>query len=339
MKTTQLAIVLALLFISTQAIAQTNVEDLVIEGIQYHDEGNYDKAIEIYKKALKIDPKSTTVNYEIAFSYFTKGDYKNAIKHSDIVLDQNTDHMLPAYITKGSSLDLIGKTQESIELFEKAIKETEPHYLLFYNLAVNYHRLENLEKAEENLIEAIYNNPNHSSSHLMLASIQNQKGNSVQTLLASHFFLFLEPDSKRSVEAYEMLQDNFGGNVSKDENQANTININISPNSDNQLGAAQIMISMIAASKYLEENKNKTEDELFIENTEKLFNLLGELNKDTNDDIWSTFYIPFYYDLAKSDHLETYCRYITQIGNENSLQWLNENQEKITEFSTWLNSE
>ena len=71
----------------------------------------------------------------------------------------------------------------------------------------------------------IEENSNHSSSHLMLANIHQQKGNSVQTLLAVHYFLFLEPNSKRSHEAYQILQQNFGGNVSKDKDKPNTINI------------------------------------------------------------------------------------------------------------------
>src|SRR5690606_36703391 len=135
---------------------------------------------------LKLDPESALVNYEIALSYFTKGDYKEAIKYSDIVLNQNKDYMLHAYITKGSALDMLGETKESIKLFEKAIKKTKGHYMLYYNLGLNYDKLNDLDNAEENVIRAIENNPNHSSSHLILANIHTQKGNSVQTFLATH---------------------------------------------------------------------------------------------------------------------------------------------------------
>jgi tetratricopeptide (TPR) repeat protein len=336
MRIKKIGVALALLFISIQVIAQSSIEDFVKEGIQYHDNGNYEKAIETYEKALEINPKSTLVNYEIALSYFTLGDYKKAIKYSDIVLDQKKDYLIEAYMTKGSALDNIGKTKESIKVFEKAIKKTEGHYLLCYNLALNHYKIGDLDKAEENIINGIEINSNHSSSHLLLANIHNQKENPVQTLLAIHYFLFLEPSTKRSIVAYEILQENFGGNVSKDDSDPNTINIMLSPNSDSQFGAVELMISMLEVSKSLEENEDKTEDEMFIENTESFFKVLGELKEKKNKEIWWTFYTTFFYELAKTDHLETYCKYITQSENENSKKWLNENEERLADFDTWL---
>ncbi|MEK6152584.1 tetratricopeptide repeat protein [Flavobacteriaceae bacterium 3-367] len=332
----QIGTALTTLFILAQGVAQATVEDFVKEGVQHHDNGDYDKAIETYKKALKTHPKSALVHYELSLSYFTKGDYEQAIQHSDVVLKQNGDYMLPAYLTKGSALDVLGKTKESIKLLEKAIKKTEGHHLLFYNLALNYYKLNDLGKAEEHVINAIEKNANHTSSHFMLAHIHNQKGNVVQTLLASHYFLFLEPNTKRSREAYQLLQNNFGANVSKDANKPNTINILLSANNDSQFGAAELMVSMLEASKSLEENEGKTEDEMFVENTDSFFTILGELKEEKNRDIWWTFYTSFFYELAQSEHMETYCKYITQSANEQSKKWLVENEGKLTDFNNWL---
>lgn len=336
MKIKRIGVVLAIFFTITQVIAQSSIEDFVSEGIQYHDKGDYGKAIEIYNKALEINPKSTLANYEISLSYFSNKDYKQAIKYSDIVLDQNADYLLQAYMTKGSALDVLGKTKESIKLFEKAIKKTKGHYLLYYNLALNHYKLNDLDKAEVNVIKAIEQNSDHTSSHLMLANIHHQKGNSVQTLLATYYFLFLEPNTKRSQEAYQLLQANLGGNVSKDADKPNTINIMLSTNNDSQFGAAELMISMLEASKSLEENEGKTEDEIFIKNTDSFFTILGELKKQKDKEIWWTFYTTFFYDLAQSEHIEAYCKYITQIANENSKKWLTENENKLTDFDNWL---
>jgi len=332
----KILIILFLLLYGSNINAQNSIEDFVKEGIQYHDNGDYDKAINAYKKALKIDPKSTLVNYEIALSYFNKGDYKKAIEYSDNVLNQNSDYMIQAYLTKGSALDLMGKTEESIKLFKKAIKKTGGDYLLHYNLALNYYKISDFKNAEINLINAIEENPNHPSSHYLLAHINNNQGNSVQTLLSVHYFLFLEPDSNRSLEAYNILKANFGGSVTKDENEPNTINIMLSMNDDSQFGAAELMISLLEASNYLEENEGKTDDEMFIENTNSFFTILGQLKKKKDKEIWWTFYTSFFYDLAKSEHLETYCKYITQSGNENSKKWLTENENKLNTFGDWL---
>lgn len=336
MKLKNFVFLITFLLTAPMVFAQSDLENLVKEGIELHENGNYEEAIETYKKALVIDPKSTLVNYEIALSYFTKGDYEEAVKYSDVVLKQDEDFILQAYLTKGSALDLLGRTQESIKLFEKGIKEKGGHYLLYYNLGVNYYKMNDFANTQENVIQAIEHNPNHPSSHLMLAKIHKQKGNPVQSLLAAYYFLFLEPDSQRSLVAHSMLQENFGGNVSKDEDKPNTINIMYSPNNDSQFGAAELMISMLEASKSLEKNDGKTDDELFVENTESLFKILGELKKKKNKEIWWTFYTPFFYDLARSEHLGTFCKYITQASNENSRNWLIENENKLNDFAVWL---
>lgn len=119
MKLSSILFVIALLIIPSILVAQTDIEKLVMEGIEHHDKGEYDKAIESYKKALKIDPNSPLVNYEIALSYFSNEDYKKAVKYSDAVLDEGSEYIQQAYVTKGSALDMMGKTKESIKVFEK----------------------------------------------------------------------------------------------------------------------------------------------------------------------------------------------------------------------------
>jgi tetratricopeptide (TPR) repeat protein len=335
----KLILSITFLLLSIFIYSQNSTEEFIKKGIEYHDKGDYENAITTYKNALKLDPKSTLINYEISLSFFQKGDYKEAINYSDNVLKQKKNHMLQAYLTKGSALDMLGKTKKSIKLFEKALKTVEKHFLLYYNLGLNYYKINNLEKAEENFVKAIEQNANHASSHLLLANIHNRRGNTIQTLLATHYFLFLEPNSNRSKEAYQLLQKNFGGNVSKDTTKPHTINILLSNNNDTQFGAAELMVSLLEASKSLEENEGKSEDEMFIENTDSFFTILGELKETKNKSIWWTFYTTFFYDLAKSEHLETYCKYISQSENENSRKWLQENDNKLIEFDTWLNKQ
>ena len=319
--------------------AQNSAQDFVKEGIAYHDNGDYDKAIASYKKGLVFDPKSALINYELSFSYFKKGDYKETIKYADAVLKKKGDYMVQAYINKGSALDMLGKTKASIKLFEKALETTDKHYLLYYNLALNYYKIGDFENAEKNAINAIGQNSNHASSHLMLANIHDQKGDTVKTLLAVHYFLFLEPDSVRSKGAYQILQRNFSGNVTKDADKPNTINISFSPNEDDEFKGVTLMLSMLEASKTLDENKNKSDDELFVENTASFFKMLGELKDKKKTGFWWDFYVAFDYDLAKSDHLETYCKYISQSANENSQKWLTDNKPKLEAFAAWLHPE
>ncbi len=320
-------------------MAQSTIDELVMEGIKYHDNGDYKEAIKVYKKAQKIDPESTLVHYEMALSYFSLGKYKKAIEYSDNVIESNSTNLLEAYLTKGSALDLLGKTEKSKEVFKTAINAVGAHYLLYYNLALNYYNESNFQEAEHYVLKAIENNVYHSTSHLMLANIHEAIDNPVQTLLAMHYFLLLEPNSSRSADVYARLQHNFDKGASKDDKESNTINISILENNDSKYASIELMISMLASSKYLEKNEGKSNEELFIENTESLFTLLGEMESSEDSDIWDNFYVPFFYDIVKSDHFKTYCKYIRQSSDQAAANWLHENKAALDTFGKWLRDE
>jgi tetratricopeptide (TPR) repeat protein len=320
-------------------LGQGKIDSLVQVGIQYHDKGEYVNAIKVYNEALKIDPKSTLVNYELALTYMYSGDNEKAIKHSDVVIKQKKGHLLPAYITKGSALDNLGKTTQSIKLFKEAIAEFGDNYLLYYNLGINYSKIQDNKNAELAFVNAITNNPNHVSSHYGLALIEKQLNQRVQSLLSLYYFLLLEPSSKRAETAYKLLREQLGGNVQKDENNPMSINVFLDPKRmDSEFSAAEVMIAMLEASNSLEENKDKTQDELFIDNTKSFFKVLGELkeNDSKKSNIWWNFYVPFFYNLAKSEYMDVFCYYISISSNEKAREWLETNSEKFENFGKWI---
>ncbi|WP_298760184.1 tetratricopeptide repeat protein [uncultured Psychroserpens sp.] len=319
------------------SFSQDDINDLVKQGITYHDAGDYDKAIATYKEALKIDSKSSLVNYELSLSYFYNKDFKNAIKYSDVVIDNDKEHVKAAYITKGSSLDNLGKIKESIKLFKKGIKKFKTEGLLYYNLALNYYKLKDFDEAEEVITQGITQDQSHASSHLMLGYLNYDKNKRAQSLLNLHYFLLLEPATARSQQAAGLIQTMMSSNVNKDDEKPNTINISLSlPDEDDEFSAAELMISMLEASKSLEENEGKSEDELFIENTDSFFTILGELKDKKSKGIYWDVYVNFFYELAKSDHMPAYCYYVMQSVNKNSQTWLDSNTDALDAFDQWL---
>lgn len=229
--------------ISVSLFGQTKIDSLIRQGVNYHDVGDYARAIEFYKQALALDPNNSSANYEIAYSYMSAKDYENSIKYSDIVINLDDKNALGAYLTKGSSLDYLGKTDESIKLFEKAIKKFGDNHLLYYNLGYDYYFLKNNEKAEKAFINAINTKSNHPGSHLLLAQLMTDQNRNVQSLLGLYYFLFLEPNTDRSKTALKLLEIQFGGNVQKDKDKPNQINITLNADQiDSEFGAASMML-------------------------------------------------------------------------------------------------
>ncbi len=201
--------------ISSIAVAQKTIEDYVKQGIEYHDAGKYEMAIEVYQQALLQEENSVLVIYEMAMTYMYMKQYENALKHASTVINLDDKYLMQAYVAKGNCLDALGKSGEAIKTYKKAIKKIGDNYMLYYNLGLTYYNQGKLKEAEESITNAIKNNPNHPSSHLLLGYLMNNQGNKVQSILALHYFLFLEPNSGRSSGVFELLKKQFSGNVER----------------------------------------------------------------------------------------------------------------------------
>lgn len=324
-----------MLFVSNIFAQNDKLNNLISQGIALHDEKKYEEAINKYKEALEIDKKSTLANYELSYTYFTIGKYEDAIKHSTVVIEENSDNQHPAYVILGSSLDLTGKPKDAIRTYEEGIKKFPNSYLLHYNIALTCYNQREYDKAEQSAINAITLKPTHSSSHLVLSIIMRDKGQRVKSILSLYYFLLLEPDSNRSQANYDSLKKQLGQGVEKKDEMNINVSIPSSSISDD-FGAAETMISLLAASGYSKENKNKSEMQLFIESNKSIFGILGELKKE-NKGFWWDFYVTKFYDLQQSDNYEAFSYYISlSQNNEIIKKWILENPSKMSKLGDWI---
>lgn len=307
--------------------------EVIEQGIEYHDAGDYSKALKEYKKALKISPDSHLVQYEMGNTYFAMSDYKNAIKYADLVIDNNSDYLDQAYILKGNALDSQGKSKDAIKTYKKGIKAFDDNHLLHFNLALTYYNNDNVKAAEKSLMDAINVNPYHSSSNLLLGFIQIDKGERIPSVLCMYKFLMIEASSSRSKTAYAILMEQMKMGVEQTDD--NSISISINSESESEFQAAELMLSLLEASRTVEENEDKTDAEMFFENTDSFFAMLGEI-RDKNDGFWWTNFVDFFYDMHNNEHVETFSYFISMsTENEEVFEWLDSNEEKIDAFSEW----
>lgn len=322
---------------SSNIFAQSiEVESIVNQGIALHDKGDYAGAINLYKKALGLDPKSETVNYEIASTYFAKGEFANALPHCDVVISLKSKNAEAAYILKGSALDELGKPNEAIESYKDGIRKNKDSYLLYFNIALTYYNIKDYISAEDNLQHSLKINPLHASSHFLLANTMKMKQDRLKTVLALYNFLLIEPNSKRSTNALKLLDKQLNQGVQKESETK--INITLFENKDNssEFQAAELMLSLLAASSNLEENKKKTASQLFVSNTESTFSILGELKKK-NKGFWWNYYVDFFSELKDKKHTEAFCYFITQNKNEEEItKWIANNQSKVDDLLIWF---
>lgn len=316
---------------------QSEMDSIINLGIQLHDQGMYEAAVEVYKQALEIDADSELANYEIALTYMSLQNFEEAIRHSEMVIGTDSKYMDQAIVIKASCLDDLGQPEESIKLFESAIKKYGNKKMLCYNLGLTYYRQGKIDKAETTLYNGINSDPTHPSSHMMLGLILSEKGNKIPAILCLHYFLFMEPDTERSQQIMPILNGLMNAGVSQTGNNEITISIDSEADKKSEWYTAEISLPLLAAVQMTEEINLLSETEKFGLTSSSLFKILAESKKKKNSGLYWDFYIPFFDKLARSDHFNTFNYYIHMSTDESASQWITANPNKIDDWSIWLN--
>lgn len=306
---------------------QEIIEELLLEGIEYHDEGKYGKAIETYEKALQINPHSVEVIYELSLSLLKSEDYYGAIEYSDKLLDRDDKFAILAYNTKGSALNYLGKSEEAIDVYLEGIKKDSDFYLSYYNLGLAYYSNKEFENARDAFIACLDLDPKHTGSHLNLGRTMFVMNKRVESLLCLYYFLLLEPESDRSLWAYDtvLLQLN---DTALEEGQTDPSDI---------FDGIDRKISQKALSVQ-EQPGNKNEVELFTDQTESFFFSFKDVDDDLDPehDFWWSFYIPFFKSMASWGYTDVFCHYIRLSVHQIPEAWIDVNRSRIKGFNTWL---
>ncbi|MEK9627775.1 MAG: tetratricopeptide repeat protein [Nitrospinota bacterium] len=141
-----------------------------------HDKlGNYDKAIEEFQQALKINPNYFFGLNNLGNVYGKQKKYNEAIPFFQKALDQKPDYS-PAHYNIARAYHLIGKKREAAESYRKAIQFNPYFEQAFYNLAYLSMELSGFDEAIANFNKFLKMQPNHSKAHFGLGNALMMKG-------------------------------------------------------------------------------------------------------------------------------------------------------------------
>ena len=325
---------------------QEKVIELVREGIALHDEGKYQEAIDTYKKASKLNKKAAFPYAEIAYTYQILGDCKSAMKYLNKTLkltkkgnisDLDKSAAVQAYNIKGTCLDVGGDPKKALKVYQEGISQYPDDYLLRYNIALTLYNTQQFNQSEQHIIKAIESNPTHTSSHYLLGLIKRQQDKRVQSLLSLYFFLLIEPNSNRSTEVLEVIDNMRQQNVKQTEE--NTFEIALDPlDANDEFAMIDVMLSLTTGAirdVIDQEQSYQTKEQLFAEDLENFFKLLKD-QKEDKEGFWWEFYADFYISLLESKNVEAYAYYISQSKGEAVQHWMEEYDYKITKLADFL---
>lgn len=238
-------------------------------------------------------------------------------------------------ITRGLALAEKGRYEEAVKVYEKGLKQDPTNSLLNFNLADALYKTKNYPKAEKAIINAIIENPEQGSNHLLLSSIMQARGQRAKSIMSLYYFLLLEPNSIRSESYYNQLIAQLNQGVIWETDRK--INIKMPASiSDVDFGSADMLISLLAASKYYNENRDKSDLEYFVITNSGIFGILYDLRKEKKG-FWWDIYVSRFCSMLQSDNCEAFSYYISQSGNSSAFDnWKNINPEKNQKFNEWL---
>lgn len=314
---------------------QSDVDKLIEQGIALHDHGLYEDARSKFKQALAMDKTSIRAKYEMAYSSSAIKLWDDALHYSRLVLAEEGEYELEAYLVFCAALDNVGRDKQAIKFYKKAIKKYPDEHLLHYNIALTYLNQGEVDLAQEKVQQAIQINKYHMSSHFLLSQIMGSRGDRLKRMLPLYFFLLYEQDTERSIEAVDILQGYWRGAAMQTGNEVKVPISNLSSTSG--LAVANMGLGLIAATYMVdEEKKNLEEPYKLAQQTTELLQLLDEV-KTGELDFFDIYYVDFFSLLINAGHIEVYSHYISNCMHKDKvLLWVTENNAEFSSFMEWM---
>ncbi|MDD2886719.1 MAG: hypothetical protein PHY66_02880 [Aliarcobacter sp.] len=147
---------------------------------------NYNKALSFYK-TKKYNEAITLCNEILQFEqehyltwnllgniFFTLNDFENAKNFFLMTIDLNPK-FIEAYFMLGNVLFSMHMYEDSISIWEEALKIDNSHSIIYSNIALSFIKLNNTNKAIEFLDLSLNINPNNEDAYIYLSEIYKKK--------------------------------------------------------------------------------------------------------------------------------------------------------------------
>jgi superkiller protein 3 len=118
-----------------------NDETLLLNlGETYYTLNDYDKSINVYNKLLNTGKRNVIILSKLAEVYFEKGDAVKALElyQKITTLEPASENARVAYVNIGNILDDMGRSEEAIEAFNKALTISGDDESTLYNMGITY---------------------------------------------------------------------------------------------------------------------------------------------------------------------------------------------------------
>lgn len=333
-----------LLFITAGQIAfgQTNKEKALTKGqeaIKLMDNGKLDESIKLLEEAQKLDPDRFDYPYELAYAYYAKEDYKEAVR----ILEKNKTHKDVTdrlFQLLGNCYDVLGKTDKAFEAYDEGLKIFPNSGMIYLEKGNVYWGKKEYGKALPFYEKGIEVDPKFPSNYYRATRIYCGSTEEVWGLLYGEIFMNLERNSKRTSEISKLLFDTYKSEIKFTSDtsmtvsfcQQMTMNVNsISDPKNIKLPFCMIfeptLLMSIAFEKNIDINSLDKIRSTFIDN---YFN-------NERDKTYPNVLFSYQKKVKDAGHIEAYNHWILMKGDEDGFdKWQSANKDKWDSFIKWF---
>lgn len=320
------------------------VKELVDQGVQFHEQGQFDEAIAKYKQAEKKDPKNALVKYEMAFTYHAKRDLDKALTYAKAATKLKTEGIEEnLFSLLGSIYDEKGMADSALAIYREGFMKSPNSANIPYNAAITYMRKNNADSAYAWIKHSINNTRTHEGSYYYAGFLASQIGKWPQFYAYTMYSTFI---SKKA----EIIRDNlsrlYGRTKSFVIKKDNNIVMNTPAIKQTEgdstvnkefLLAIQTMLATDTLSKrklYEPDTNSAQQTEFLIHVLEKNIKLIAFID-EINDPIQR-----FYQGLIRERLVEAFIYTICEpIDRPTFAQWLIKNRNEQSRLYQWFNKE
>lgn len=332
-------LLLIVLFTSISGLSQIKDPEaikLYKQGITEHDNGNYDKAISLYKEALAIEPDNEMIIYEMGYTYNALKDYSKIVTIVSDRIKKGNIKIPDLYVLLGNTYDIMKDPDNSTETYKDGLKKFPNSGQMYYNYGITLAGQKKWDDALEKFEKGIAMDPSYPSNFYMAARLLSNSGEDVWAILYSEMFMNLDAGSDRAIELSKVIYNFYQKKITKTD-EGYTINMNplaILESGDNKSNISShyemmLMLGVVALEK------NGTNIDGYAAVRSSLAEMWNESNKPELQNI--------VFDRAKEisavnkDYLTAYNYLMLAYGDPDGFKkWYGENKQLFEEFADWM---
>ena len=309
--------------------------------LEYSDNGNANKAIDIYNKLLKKYPGNSSLLYEKAYCYYVKQDFKTAAKLCKKA-ESDEDPGGFVYGLHGNSLDNMGKRKEAIKKYKEGLAKYPDFGQLYLELGTVYVMENRLDEAVDSYTQGIKADPTFTSNYFRISQLLCKTNEPVWGIIYGEIHQLLSPNSSRSEELSKEMYEAYNANI-RLENDS-TLLVSLTAKNELAFDGKSLHIPF----EILFEEYSTQEEDIDILKEKGHLDLQSLVEKRRvfltrmfgNNQNQQYLYPIFKYQqkVLEAGHWEAYNMWLLREGNFDEFgAWLKENMDKFEAFVNWYN--